>query len=88
MFELTKSFKVMEEIGVYSIDTLIISFPEKIFNQDDLPKDYILPLWSVVEKYVENKIISNAGLADFNAKFLEDFFRMLDDKHVKLNYII
>lgn len=72
----------MEEIGVDHIDTLIISFPEKIFNQDDLPKDLILPLWSIIENHIQNRVVLNAGLADFNAKFLEDFFKLLGDKNV------
>lgn len=74
---------IMNEIGVDCIDTLILSFPEKIFSHDDLPSDVIVPEWSVVQEFIDAKQIVNAGLSDFNAKYLEQFYKVLPDKSRK-----
>ena len=75
-------FKVMEEIGIDHIDTLILSLPDKIFNQAELSKEIVLPLWTYVTKLVQSKIISTAGVADFSAKYLEQLTNILEDKNV------
>lgn len=82
--ELNKSItKILEEIGADVIDTLILSLPEKIFNRDELPRDLLLPLWSVVQQNVRNKRVLTAGLCDFNAKNLEQLLNALEDKNQK-----
>lgn len=77
-------FSALEEIGVDTIDTLIISFPDKIFIHDELPNDLIIPIWSVVQGFIDTKQIVNAGLADFNAKYLEQFFNLVSDRNVSV----
>ena len=72
----------MTEIGTDQIDTLILSLSDKIFTHDDLPTEEILPLWSVIQKHIQNKTVETAGLSDFNAKNLEQFINALDDKNV------
>lgn len=72
---------ILEEIGAEKIDTLVLSISDKIFNYSDLPKEMILPLWSVVQQNVQNKTITTAGLSDFNAKYLEQLINALDDKN-------
>lgn len=81
-------YQVLEEIGVDRIDTLIISFPEKIFNQENLPVELVIPIWSVVQKHVESKQILAAGLSDFNAKYLEQFLNAIGDRNVSLSLIL
>lgn len=76
---------ILEEIGVDRIDTLIISFPEKIFNQENLPVELVIPIWSVVQKHVESKQILAAGLSDFNAKYLEQFLNAIGDRNKNPN---
>jgi hypothetical protein len=73
----------MTEMGTDHIDTLILSFPDKLFIQDSLPVDLIIPLWSVVQDYIANHKVKISGLADFNAKHLQQFFDALEDKNVK-----
>ncbi len=84
-FEINHIFLVLvlSEIGADHIDSLILSLSDKIFTHDDLPIDVILPLWSVIQKHIQNKTIESAGLADFNAKNLEMFINALDDKNVR-----
>lgn len=72
---------ILDEIGVDRIDTLIISFPEKIFNQENLPAELVIPIWSIVQKYIEAKQILTAGLSDFNAKYLEQFLNAIGDRN-------
>ena len=72
----------MEEIGSNRIDTLILSLPEKIFNHEELDKDLIMPLWSVLQKHVQNKSVISTGLSDFNASYLEQLMKFLEDKNV------
>jgi len=73
----------MNEIGAEHIDTLILSFPDKLFIQDSLPVDIIMPLWSVVQENIRNQKVKSSGLADFNAKHLQQFIDALEDKNVK-----
>ncbi len=74
----------MNEIGTDHIDTLILAFPDKVFNYDELPKDLILPLWSIIQKNVKSKKITTAGISDFNANYLEQLMNALEDKNVNL----
>lgn len=74
--------KVLDEIGVDSIDTLIISFPDKIFNQENLPIELIMPIWTIVQNYIDTKQIVTAGLSDFNAKYLVQFSNAIPDRNV------
>jgi len=71
---------ILEEIGADHIDTLILSLNDKIFSHEDLPKPILLPLWSTIQKHIQNKVIQTAGLSDFNAKNLEQLINALDDK--------
>ncbi len=73
---------VLDEIGTNRIDTLIVSFPEKIFAHESLPKDVLMPLWSIVQRHIDAKVVGSAGLADFNADYLEQFVNALDDANV------
>ena len=75
--------KVMDEIGTEHIDTLILSLPDKLFIQESIPIEIIMPLWSVVQEHITNQKIKSSGLADFNAKHLQQFFDALEDKNVK-----
>ncbi len=75
-------YLVLAEIGTDHIDSLILSLSDKIFTHEDLPIEVIIPLWTVVQKHIQNKTIDTAGLADFNAKNLEKFINALDDKNV------
>jgi hypothetical protein len=59
-----------------------LSLPDKIFNHEDLPKDLILPLWSVIQKHINEKHILTAGLSDFNAKYLEQLSNALNNANV------
>lgn len=82
--ELNKSIiKILDEIGADQIDTLVIKLPDKIFNQEELPKDLVLPLWSAVQENIKNKRVITAGLCDFNAKNLEQLVNALQDKNEK-----
>jgi hypothetical protein len=60
----------------------VIKLPDKIFNQEELPKDLVLPLWSAVQENIKNKRVITAGLCDFNAKNLEQLVNALQDKNV------
>ena len=73
----------MQEIGIDQIDTLILSLPNKIFTQEDLPKELILPLWSVLQQKLESKQILSIGVVDFNAKYIQQLFDMLNEHYVK-----
>lgn len=72
--------KTLDEIGADHIDSLILSLSDKIFTHDDLSKEIIIPIWSTVQKYIQDKIVITAGLSDFNAKYLEQLCNSLDDK--------
>lgn len=74
---------ILDEIGADCIDTLIISFPDKIFNHDELPYDLVMPVWNVVQGYIDTRQILSAGLSDFNAKYMEQFMNALEDKNRK-----
>ena len=74
---------VMDEIGCDRLDTVILSFPDKIFNEEELPKATIMPIWSIIQKNIASGKITTAGLADFNAKYLEQFLNALEDKSQK-----
>lgn len=76
---------VLNEIGAHHIDTLIISFPDKVFIHEELPAHLVMPVWSVIQGYVDSKAVSTAGLSDFNANYLEQFYNFLQDKNVNLN---
>jgi glutamate--cysteine ligase regulatory subunit len=74
---------IMNELGCSKIDTLILSFPDKIFNQEELPKDTIMPIWAAVQKAIQSNRIAIAGLADFNAHYLGQLLDLLEDKNQK-----
>lgn len=74
---------IMDEIGCLKIDTLILSFPDKIFNQEDLPKETIMPIWATVQKAIHANKIVTAGLSDFNAHYLGQLLDLLEDKNQK-----
>jgi diketogulonate reductase-like aldo/keto reductase len=77
---------VLDEIGVEQIDTLILSFPDKIFSRDELPKELLIPLWSIVQQNIQNKRVIAAGICDFNANYLEQLINALEDKNVNINF--
>jgi len=72
--------KTLDEIGADRIDSLILSLSDKIFTHEDLPKETMLPIWSAVQKHIQEKLVVTAGLSDFNAKYLEQLCNSLDDK--------
>ncbi len=74
----------MDEIGADHIDTLILSFPDKIFTHEDLPQELIMPLWTIIQNNIKEKYILNAGLSDFNAKYLEQLTSLLEEANVLL----
>jgi hypothetical protein len=41
-----------------------------------------MPLWSIIQGHIDSKVIGSAGLADFNAQYLEQFVNALDDSNV------
>lgn len=73
----------MDEIGAKHIDTLIVSFPDKVFVHDQLPAQLVMPIWSIVQECVDSQVVSTAGLSDFNAIYLEQFCNFLQDKNVR-----
>ena len=73
----------MDEIGARHIDTLIISYPDKVFTHEKLSSELVIPVWSAIQNYIDSKTISTAGLADFNATHLQSFYNLLQDKNVK-----
>ena len=75
----------MEEIGTTRIDSLVLSLPDKMFSHEDLPKELMMPLWSAVQKNIENQKVTSVGLSDFNARYLEQLCEALDDKKVGVN---
>lgn len=75
-------FIALNEIGADRIDSLILSLSDKIFTHEDLPKEIMLPIWSAVQKCIQDKLVISAGLSDFNAKYLEQLCNSLDDKQV------
>ncbi|CAF0754089.1 unnamed protein product [Brachionus calyciflorus] len=75
--------QILNEMGADHIDTLIISYPDKVFTHEELPNDLVIPVWSVIQDYIDAKKISTAGLADFNATYLEQFYNLLQDKNRK-----
>lgn len=78
---------VLDEIGAQHIDTLIVSFPDKVFVHDELPAHLVLPVWSVIQDYVDSQVVSTAGLSDFNANYLEQFCNILQNKNVYLSQV-
>ena len=74
---------ILDEIGTTQIDTLIVSFPDKIFGQDSLPKEVVMPLWQIVQNCIDSKVVGSAGLADFNANYLKQFLDSLEDTNRK-----
>lgn len=71
---------ILEELGTDQIDTIILSLSDKIFTGDKLPTMTVMPLWSVIQKQIQKKIVHTAGLSNFNAKYLEQFIDALEDK--------
>jgi hypothetical protein len=41
-----------------------------------------MPVWNVVQGYIDTRQILSAGLSDFNAKYMEQFMNALEDKNV------
>ena len=74
---------IMSEIGCDRIDTVILSFPDKIFNEEDLPQETIMPIWLALQKHIAAARITTAGLADFNVKYLQQLMDALDNKNEK-----
>lgn len=72
----------MDEIGLRRIDTLIVSFPDKVFVHEDLPSQLVMPVWSIIQELIDSQIVNTAGLSDFNAAYLEQFCNFLQDKNV------
>ncbi|RMZ94699.1 glutamate--cysteine ligase regulatory subunit-like, partial [Brachionus plicatilis] len=54
--------KILDEIGAKHIDTLIVSFPDKVFVHDQLPAQLVMPVWSIVQECVDSQVVSTAGL--------------------------
>jgi glutamate--cysteine ligase regulatory subunit len=74
---------IMDEIGCKRLDTVILSFPDKIFNEEELPKSTIMPIWAQMQKSIANGKIGTAGLSDFNANYLSQLLSALEDKSQK-----
>ena len=74
---------IMDEIGCDRLDTVILSFPDKIFNEEELPKGTIMPIWALIQKNIAAGKITTAGLADFNANYLGQMLNALEDKSQK-----
>jgi diketogulonate reductase-like aldo/keto reductase len=85
---------IIDELGSQRIDTLILSLPDKVFSQDLLPSEQVMSVWSCIQNYIDSKVIESAGLADFNAHYIKQFFNALEDQNVisksffHLNFIL
>ena len=72
---------ILNELGVFSIDTIILSFPDRLYETPNLTKEIILPLWSIIETKLENNTIASAGVSDFNKNFLEQFCNYIENRN-------
>ena len=74
---------VAGEIGCDRLDTVILSFPDKLFGDDELPKELLMPVWAALQRSVHAGRVGTAGLADFSAHNLSQFVAALEDKSHK-----
>ena len=74
------SFLVLNELGIFSIDTIILSFPDRLYETPNLTREIIMPIWSVIETKLENKTLTSAGVSDFNKNYLEQFCSYIENK--------
>lgn len=73
--------QILEELNVSHIETLVLSFPDAIFNRSILDKNVIKPLWTlIIEKNLEEKIILSAGVSDLNKSYLEQLCNLIENK--------
>ncbi|XP_074655414.1 glutamate--cysteine ligase regulatory subunit-like [Tubulanus polymorphus] len=70
--------KVMESLGTTYLETLLVALPENITQ--DFSLEAVKPVWSQLEKLVQDKHLIHIGFSDLNKQQLEQVYDWATEK--------
>ncbi|XP_052817769.1 glutamate--cysteine ligase regulatory subunit-like [Mya arenaria] len=70
--------KVLSELDVSFIETVIVAFPE--VDNEELTLEVVQPYWKALETLVYRETVISLGLADFDKKLLEQLYEWAEVK--------
>ena len=73
----------MNELGIKVIDSLILSVPP-LLPEEKFSLDRIKPLWTVVEKLVEDSKVSTIGFSDLDTEELVQLYDWSQVRYVRM----
>lgn len=73
----------MDELGITVIDSLILSLP-LLSSEEKFLLDRIKPLWSAVEKLVEDSKVLTVGFSDFDTEELIQLYNWSQVRYVRI----
>lgn len=75
----------MTDLGVTVIDSLVLALPP-LKEEDSFSLDPIKPLWSELEKLVNDGKVVTIGISDLDALELAELYNWTEVRYVKVQF--